>query len=266
MIYNRNAVIKIMQSWYGAKKGGSVHKNIIDTYNNHKPLARGYKVTYTDNWCAATISAAYIKAGYADICPLECSCGQMIAKAQKMGIWQENDNYVPKPADIIMYDWGDNGKGDCTGWPEHVGLVMSVNGKSIYVLEGNKNGGVFGRTVAIGGRYIQGYVTPKFTELAAVPAPAPADQEETIRKVVAKHAAAAFKADYAGTYTSTASSLNVRTGAGTDKDVLTKIPKGTKVKNYGFYTKVNGQVWLYVEFRQNNTIYNGFATLQYLDR
>ena len=40
-----------------------------------------------------------------------------IEKAQAMGIWQENDAYVPQIGDIIMYDWDDNGNGDNTGWP-----------------------------------------------------------------------------------------------------------------------------------------------------
>ena len=34
---------------------------------------------------------------------------KMIALAKKMGIWVENDSYVPDSGDYILYDWQDNG-------------------------------------------------------------------------------------------------------------------------------------------------------------
>ena len=45
-----------------------------------------------------------------------------------MGIFIENDSYVPKTGDIIFYDWADNGVGDNTGVPDHVGIVVTVSG------------------------------------------------------------------------------------------------------------------------------------------
>ena len=44
--------------------------------------------------------------------------------------------------DYVFYDWDDNGVGDCTGWPEHVGIVVFVTGNKIKVIEGNKNNAV----------------------------------------------------------------------------------------------------------------------------
>ena len=58
---------------------------IIDTYNSHKPLARGYAMKYTDAWCATFVSAVSIKCGLTDILPTECSCGEMIALFKKLG-------------------------------------------------------------------------------------------------------------------------------------------------------------------------------------
>ena len=53
----------------------------------------------------------------------------------------------------------------------------------------------------------------------------------------------------AGAYTVTASSgLNVRNAAGTAAKVLVTIPKGIKVKNYGYYTPVGSVKWLFVQF------------------
>ena len=56
----------------------------------------------------------------------------------------------------------DNGVGDCTGWPDHIGIVTAVNGPTITVTEGNKSGKVGIRNVFINGKYIRGYITPKF--------------------------------------------------------------------------------------------------------
>lgn len=68
----------------------------------------------------------------------------------------------------------------------------------------------------------------------------------------------------AGTYEVTASLLNVRHGAGTNKKVMCVIPDGTKVKNYGYYTTLKGVKWLYIQFTYKGVTYTGFASSQYL--
>ena len=78
--------------------------------------------------------------------------------------------------------------------------------------------------------------------------------------------AKSFSKDFAGAYKVTAAYLNVRFGAGTDKQILTTIPKGTEVKCYGFYTRFNNTSWLYVQFIYNNITYSGFASSQYLTK
>ncbi|WP_296879107.1 SH3 domain-containing protein [Thomasclavelia sp.] len=105
----------------------------------------------------AFISALFIKAGLTDLCPLECSCGNAITKAKEMGIWEENGAITPAVGDLIMYDWD---KKD--GWPEHVGIVESVNGNEFVVIEGNKNDVVGRRTVTVGSASIRGFVKPMY--------------------------------------------------------------------------------------------------------
>ena len=51
------------------------------------------------------VSAIVRECNLLDLIPVECSCGKAVEKAQSMGIWQENDAYVPQIGDIIMYDW-----------------------------------------------------------------------------------------------------------------------------------------------------------------
>lgn len=86
------------------------------------------------------------------------------------------------------------------------------------------------------------------------------------KKVTAKGVASSFKRSYAGTYkvATNSGTLNVRDGANTNKDVLVAIPKGTIVQNYGYYSKTNGTIWLYVQFDYKNVTYTGFASKAYL--
>ena len=126
-------VVAQAQSWIGKKESDGSFKSIIDTYNAHKPLARGYAVKYTDEWCATFVSAVAIKLGYTDIIPTECSCDRMIALMRSKGIWNESDSRTPKAGDIIFYDWDDSGSGNNTGSADHVGIVEKVSGKTITV-------------------------------------------------------------------------------------------------------------------------------------
>ncbi|MFR2694328.1 MAG: CHAP domain-containing protein [Enterocloster bolteae] len=112
------------------------------------------------------VSAMAIKTGLTDIIPTECGCGQMIQLFQKLGAWVENDAYRPSTGDVIFYDWDDNGVGDDTGWPEHVGIVVSVSGNTIKVIEGNKSDSVSYREIAVNGRYIRGYGVPEYSSKA----------------------------------------------------------------------------------------------------
>lgn len=180
-----NTILKQARLWIGLRENNGGHKTIIDTYNAHKPLARGYKVKYTDDWCATFVSAVAIKCGATDIIPTECSCGRMIQLMQNKGIWIEDESKTPQPGDILMYDWDDKGKGDNKGWPEHVGYVDSVKDGQVYVIEGNYNNGVGIRPVPLNGRYLRGYGRPKYQAEPVKPA-APAAPTLTLEEVVKK--------------------------------------------------------------------------------
>ena len=162
----RSNVVSVMKGWLGWSEANGKFKRIIDTYNNHKPLAQGYKVKYTDEWCATAVSAAFINAGLTDIGFTECSCSRMINLYKAKGRWEERDSYVPKMGDVIMYDWQDNGVGDNIGSADHVGLVTAINGTNLTVIEGNKNEAVAYRSININGKYIRGYCLPDYASKA----------------------------------------------------------------------------------------------------
>lgn len=200
-------------------KGTSGHKWVVDTYNNISPLPRGYKLKTSDAWCAATVSAVLHSVGYDDLA--ECSCPRMIEKAQKLGLWVENDAYTPQTGDIIMYDWQDSGKGDNTGVADHVGIVVKVDKSKITVREGNKGGSVGNRTIDIDGKFIRGYIVPPYEDEDAILETQPANTQPVEEKPVEKAQTSSDKYSVGKVYTiSVRSALNVRKGAGKNYELV----------------------------------------------
>ena len=161
----RSKFVNVMRGWLGWSEANGKHRKIIDLYNTQRPLPAGYKVKYTDEWCATTVTAAGIKSGLQDIILGECSCSRMINKYRAIGRWVENDAYVPKIGDILMYHWDDStnyASTDCKGSANHVGVVAEVSGKNMTIIEGNKHGAVATRKVQVNGRYIRGYCIPDY--------------------------------------------------------------------------------------------------------
>ena len=177
MAYLRSKVVAQAQAWLGKKESDGSHREIVDVYNSHKPLARGYKAKYTSAWCSLFVSAVSIKCGYTKIIPTEVSCYYHIELFKKLGIWVENDAYVPSPGDLILYDWDDSGKGDNKSAPDHIGIVEKVANGKITVIEGNCSSAVMRRTLAVNGRYIRGYGVPKYDDEVKVETPKVEEQK-----------------------------------------------------------------------------------------
>lgn len=166
-VYSRSAVANLVNSWVGKNEADGSYKSIIDLYNSKEPFPRGTKMQYGWAWCACTWSAVAKALGYTAIMPVEISCYYLMEAAKKMGIWVENDGYTPSIGDAVLYDWDDGGAGDDTGTPDHVGTVTYVDRAAGYfvVTEGNASNMVKKRTVSINGRYIRGFITPKYTTM-----------------------------------------------------------------------------------------------------
>jgi len=172
----RTDIVQQICSWEGWNEKTEKHRIIIDIYNKYLPTAvksgtLNYTVKYNDEWCATGASAAYIQAGAPELFPIECGCPRNIELAKKMGIWVEADNHIPKPADAVLYDWQDSGSGDNTGVADHIGLVIDVDEKAgtFTVMECNKDEAVGRRVMKINGRYIRGFICPKFADDTNVP-------------------------------------------------------------------------------------------------
>lgn len=68
-----------------------------------------------------------------------------------------------------------------------------------------------------------------------------------------------FDKTLAGTY-KTIGSLYLRAGAGKGKPELVVMPNNTTVRNYGYYTLVDGTKWLYVQTTIKSVTYTGFCS------
>ena len=158
----REAIVNTAIRYNGMPFQGGSHKTLIDEFNKHRP--DGWAMTYTANFCAACASAIAYLCGVGDAYPCSANVGTIVAKAQKMGIWVENDAYVPTAGDWIVYAWQDSGRGDNTTGASHVGIVVSADSRYINVFEFNihNNHSTGYRKIPINGRYIRGFVVPKF--------------------------------------------------------------------------------------------------------
>ena len=158
----RERFVWAAQQYIGISEQSGAHREIIRLYNSIRPLPRGFQMTMSLPWCAAFVSAVAQQCGMTDIVPPECSCWYMMNGFQRLGEWTDRDEYTPRPGDVVFYDWEDNGTGNNTGVPDHVGIVERLQGGRIVTIEGNYGDTVARRYLAVGARYLRGFGLPDF--------------------------------------------------------------------------------------------------------
>ena len=160
----RERVVAEAVKYIGVREGSKEHKKIVDTYNSQGKLPRGYKLQYTDAWCAGFISFLGIVLGISHVILPEVGCGPMIEEYKDKDRWMEADDYVPKPADIWMADW-EAKNGECLGAPNHVELVEWCDGKNIGLVGGNSDNQVKRRTICVEHINTRGFCLPDYASL-----------------------------------------------------------------------------------------------------
>lgn len=230
-----NDVLDVMRSWLGFSETNGKFKQIIDLYNSHKPLARGYKVKYSDEWCDTCVSAAAIKAGAVDLIGTECGCEEHVKIFKKLGIWNEDGTVTPEPGWIIVYNWDDDTQPN-DGYSDHIGYVEEVVDGVITALEGNKGEAVARRRLAVGDGNIRGYAMPRYAGVGVPSTPTESTGTGAPSKTVL----------WKGTVT--ADSLNVRTWAGTNNGLCSFSPlkSGATVDVCDSVTASDGSTWYYI--------------------
>lgn len=147
----------VAKKYIGVVEGSKKHKAIIDYYNTKiKPLPQGYKVKYSEQWCATFVSAVAKEANCSNF-PFECSVPRMWEKAKK----KKQTTNKPKKGYLIIYDWYNNGSLD------HVGIIQNINGNTLTVIEGNYCDSVKERKISKLSDCIHGYIKVKEGEADA---------------------------------------------------------------------------------------------------
>ena len=104
------------------------------------------------SWCACFVSWCADQCGYIETgtFPKFSYCDTGIAWFRTQGQWQDG-SYIPSPGNIIFFDWDGNDVSD------HVGIVESCDGATVYTIEGNANDAVKRLSYAVGDGRIMGY-------------------------------------------------------------------------------------------------------------
>lgn len=206
----------------------------------------GNGTSYGYAWCAAFVSWCLRQAGIKkSVATTAVSCRVMTSWYQSKSQFKEHSSgYTPIAGDIIMFV---NEIGSTTA--NHVGLVVGVKDGYVYTVEGNSGGEVATHKYSLTHEYILGYCVPKYTVNEGTDYSAfPLKENET----------------KPGSYVTTASSLNVRTGAGTSYDKIGELPKNSSVtiieiRNGWGQIEFNGQMgWISMSYVKGDadTVYS----------
>lgn len=246
-------VLDVFRGWIGRKESDMSHKPIIDIYNNHKPLARGYAVRYTDQWCDTCLSAGFIKANAVDLIGgTECGVEEHVKLFKQAGIWIEDGTITPEVGDIIVYNW-DRSYQPNDGYADHIGIVEEVWDRTIITIEGNYHDSVSRRTIMVGMGYIRGYARPKYAKITTdiIHDSDYVDVPKTPENTQNKPKNGALSKTVKRNGTVTASALNVRTWAGTSYPNIKsypQLPRGTKVGICDEVKASDGSTWYYINY------------------
>lgn len=201
----------------------------------------GNGTSYGYAWCAAFVSWCLRQAGIKkNIATTEVSCRRMTEWYQSKTQFKTlGSGYTPIAGDIIMFV---NEIGSTTA--NHVGLVVGVKDGCVYTIEGNSGGEVATHKYLLTHEYILGYCVPKYTVNEGTDYSSfPLKENET----------------KPGSYVTTASSLNVRTGAGTSYGKIGELPKNSSVtiieiRNGWGQIEFNGQMgWISMSYVKGDT-------------
>ena len=123
----RELALRIAQGEIGVRENppGSNSGPKVNQYLKAAGLGPGYP------WCMAFLVWTFGKAGLKLEYPNKASVGFFEDWARRNG----HIVYDPKPGDVVCYRY------DGDDWPDHVGIVLSVQGRGLTVVEGNTSYG-----------------------------------------------------------------------------------------------------------------------------
>lgn len=105
-----------------------------------------------EEWCACFVSWCADQAGLIqkEVVPKFSVCTDGVALFQAKRKWQGGGS-VPTPGSLIFFDWNQDGASD------HVGIVESCDGTTVYTIEGNSGDAVKQNSYTVNSQSILGY-------------------------------------------------------------------------------------------------------------
>ena len=167
----------------------------------------------------------------------ECDCSSLVREVVKEATGKDPGNFTTANEAASL---------EATGLFESKRSYVSQSATPVYdgdVLVTNTKG----HTVIV--------VSGNARKAASGSSSAPAPSVSTAKIESAK----GFDKTLAGAY-KTIGSLYLRAGAGKGKPELVVMPNNTTVRNYGYYTLVDGTKWLYVQTTIKGVTYTGFCS------
>ena len=140
-----------------------------ETIKGYSRYGAWYGVPYGD-WCAMFASFCIRYAGIEGI-PIDANCPNWIRQLQSVGLYHDEDDYIPQSGDLIFFDWNGDGSSD------HVGIVVEVDGNKVKTIEGNSGDTVGYHTYNLSNVTIQGYCN--------LPRQLTADEQAAVDNVIA---------------------------------------------------------------------------------
>lgn len=132
---------------------------------NGNPYWSWYGFPNAVPWCACFVSWVANENGYIEtgIIPKFADCVYGVNWFKNNNQWQDG-GVTPEAGWIIFFDWPDdsgyNNRRD--GRPDHVGIVSSVDGNTVYTVEGNSGNAVKEQSYQLDSPSILGYGTPQY--------------------------------------------------------------------------------------------------------
>ena len=117
-----------------------------------QPYWSWYGFSSRVEWCACFVSWCSEQCGYIESgsMPKFSYCPTGVEWFRSRGLWADR-NSIPPAGSVIFFDWGGDGVAD------HVGIVESCDGSTVYTIEGNANNACKQLSYAVGDRRILGY-------------------------------------------------------------------------------------------------------------
>ena len=260
-------VIEILLSQVGyheTKKNVTKYAAALDktTMYNGKKQGTAWCDIFFD-WAVWTAAGEDTKKAEYVLCQPDKSCGAGCRYSYAYYKAKKRIYKTPQPGDQIFFGTSETNI-------THTGGVISVDGKKITTVEGNKDDQVKKCTYTLGGNNkIFGFGRPRYDAEPAVldPKPEQPAAEKTASKpgTPAKIAAATdHNKNDRGQYEVTASVLNVRQNASMTATILTEIKRGDIVTCYGYskYSKDN-EKWLAILTAKG---VEGYCCAKYLNK